>query len=104
MKDGHVINFCFHGVGTPQRELEPGEARYWVGVDQFHSILDELSAWPTVRLSFDDGNLSDLDIALPALLERGLTADFFVIVGRLDSPGSLAVDDVRELRKRGMNI
>lgn len=97
-------NVCFHGIGTPRRELEPGEDAYWVTVDQFRALLDELATWPSVRISFDDGNASDVDIALPALVERGLTADFFVLAGRLDTPGSLGRDDVRELHRQGMTI
>ena len=50
-----------------------------------------------MRLSFDDGNSSDVEIALPALRERGLPRRFFVVAGRLDRPGSLSRDDVREL-------
>ena len=47
-----------------------------------------------MRISFDDGNASDLEIGLPALLERGLTATFFVLAGRLGRPGSLDADEV----------
>lgn len=104
MFDDHIINICFHGIGTPARELEPGEAPYWVATDEFHRMLDELATWPAVRISFDDGNASDAEIALPALLERGLAADFFVLAGRFDRPGSLSSDGVRELHKRGMRI
>lgn len=104
MADDHVINVLFHGVGTPRRELEPGEASYWVVQDRFHAILDELAGAPGVRLSFDDSNVSDAEIALPALLERGLRADFFVLAGRLGSEGSLDDDAVRELLRHGMNI
>ncbi|MGN9910416.1 polysaccharide deacetylase family protein [Phytohabitans sp. LJ34] len=99
-----VVNVCFHGVGTPQRELEPGEDVYWVDVDRFRRILDEVATWPAVRISFDDGNASDVEIGLPELAERGLSADFFVVAGRLDKPGSLGADHVRELRDRGMGI
>jgi peptidoglycan/xylan/chitin deacetylase (PgdA/CDA1 family) len=104
MASGRVTNVCFHGIGTPQRELEPGEDVYWVAEDRFRRILDEVAAWPGVRISFDDGNASDLEIGLPALLERGLTADFFVLAGRLGQPGSLDEDGVRELRRHGMAI
>jgi hypothetical protein len=104
MADDHVINVCFHGVGKPTRELEPGEAGYWISEDQFNRILDEVVTWPAVRLSFDDGNTSDLEIALPALLERGLRADFFALAGRLDMPGALDPDGVRELHRYGMRI
>lgn len=102
---GHqLVNVCFHGIGIPQRELEPGEREYWVGQRQFLDLLDDLMVWPSVRISFDDGNASDVEIALPALAERGLRADFFVLAGRLGAAGSLGEDDVRELHKQGMGI
>jgi peptidoglycan/xylan/chitin deacetylase (PgdA/CDA1 family) len=104
MPDHRILNICFHGIGVPQRELEPGEDVYWVTADQFRHILDELTSWPDVRISFDDGNASDLQIALPALVDRGLRADFFVLAGRLGEPGSLGADGVRELRRYGMGI
>ncbi len=99
-----MLNVCFHGVGEPQRELEPGEAIYWVDTDRFLRILDEVAQWPAARLSFDDSNASDIEIALPALLERQLRADFFIIAGRLGTPGSLAESDVLELDRHGMGI
>jgi peptidoglycan/xylan/chitin deacetylase (PgdA/CDA1 family) len=101
---GTVINVCFHGIGEPGRELEPGEDAYWVDTDSFRAILDEVATWPAVRLSFDDGNASDLAYALPALAERSLVADFFVLAGRLRTPGSLDGAGVRQLRAAGMRI
>jgi peptidoglycan/xylan/chitin deacetylase (PgdA/CDA1 family) len=98
------VNILFHGIGSPQRELEPGEDAYWITEDSFAAILDEVAAWPSVSLSFDDSNSSDVEIALPALLERGLTAEFFVLAGRLDSPGSLGESDLRDLLKNGMAV
>ena len=99
-----VINLCFHGVGAPQRDLEPGESSYWITNDLFLRVIDLAVGREDVRLSFDDGNHSDVAIGLPALVERGLRADFFVLAGRLDSPGSLRADDVRALRDHGMGI
>ena len=99
-----MINICFHGIGTPQRELEPGEDRYWIGEDLFHAVLDDVRTWPAVRISFDDGNRSDVEIGLPALRERDLDADFFVLAARLDAPGSLTEKDVRHLHDSGMTI
>jgi peptidoglycan/xylan/chitin deacetylase (PgdA/CDA1 family) len=99
-----MLNVCFHGVGTPQRELEPGEDAYWVDVDRYLRILDEIATWSSARISFDDANTSDVQISLPALVERGLSAQFFLVAGRLGKPGSLAVEDVRELVDRGMAI
>jgi peptidoglycan/xylan/chitin deacetylase (PgdA/CDA1 family) len=99
-----VLNVCFHGVGTPGRELEPGEAPYWVTVERFREVLDEIATWPGIRISFDDGNASDIEIGLPALVERGLRADFFVLAGRLGTPGSLDADQVGKLAAHGMTI
>jgi peptidoglycan/xylan/chitin deacetylase (PgdA/CDA1 family) len=57
-----------------------------------------------VRLSFDDGNASDAAIALPALQERGLTADFFPLADRLGTPGNLDDDTLQALATAGMTI
>jgi peptidoglycan/xylan/chitin deacetylase (PgdA/CDA1 family) len=99
-----MITFCFHGIGTPRRELEPGEDGYWVGRDQFLRILDAIGDWPSSRITFDDGNASDHEIGLPALRERNLTASFFVLAGRLDTPGSLSSAEVAELHRSGMTV
>jgi peptidoglycan/xylan/chitin deacetylase (PgdA/CDA1 family) len=104
MASADLLNICFHGIGNPRRELEPGEDVYWVAADRFLAILDEIVTWPSARISFDDGNASDAEIGLPALAERGLTARFFVLAGRLGSPGSLTAADVRDLAGHGMTV
>lgn len=99
-----IVNLCFHGVGVCAREHERGEAGYWVGRDVFLRVLDVVTTLENVRLSFDDGNRSDADVALPALRDRGLTATFFPLAGRLDDSVSLGSDDLRALRSGGMSI
>ena len=102
-----VIGLIFHGLGTPRRELEPGEASYWISVERFEAILEQVMAQKDhsrVRLSFDDGNASDHDIALPRLLERGVHADFFVLSGRIGQAGSLSAGQIRALAKAGMGV
>ena len=98
------INLCFHGLGRCLSEREPGEAAYWISEDLFLRVLDEVGDRPDVRLSFDDGNRSDVEIALPALRERGMQATFFTLAGRLDDDRSLHAEDLRELRGNGMEI
>jgi peptidoglycan/xylan/chitin deacetylase (PgdA/CDA1 family) len=104
MTDSQVVNICFHGIGNPNRELEPGEASYWVDADQYRSILDEIAGWPSVRISFDDGNDSDVRIGLPEICHRGLTATFFPLAGRLGAVGSLSAEDVGEIASHGMSV
>lgn len=99
-----AVNLTFHGVGEPERRLDPGEEQFWVGRDQFESTLDAVAGRTDVRIMFDDGNQSDLDYALPALRRRGLKATFFVIGGRLGVPGFLDHGGVRELAAQGMAI
>jgi peptidoglycan/xylan/chitin deacetylase (PgdA/CDA1 family) len=97
----------FHGIGTPKRDLEPGEAAYWITQAQYHHVLDVICDLPSpdlVYISFDDGNISDLEIGLPGLLERGLTADFFVLTGRIGQEGSLGIEDILALQNAGMGI
>ena len=99
-----VINICFHGIGSPQRSLEPGEDRYWISRTMFARILDEVGERPDVVLSFDDGNASDIEIGLGTLLQHGRTASFFVLAGRMSQAGSLGAADLQELLRNGMTI
>jgi peptidoglycan/xylan/chitin deacetylase (PgdA/CDA1 family) len=99
-----VLNLCFHGIGKPGRPLEPDEELYWVDAAQFDELLAVAARYPSVRITFDDGNESDVALALPALCRRGLTAAFFVISSRLGKPGSLAPEDLRLLAKDGMTV
>ena len=99
-----LFNLCFHGIGTPQRELEVDEEQYWVEVDQFEELLGMIRRYPFVRITFDDGNASDVRYALPALLRHGLTATFFVVAGRIDTPGAVTSDGIRALVGSGMKI
>ncbi|WP_037607064.1 polysaccharide deacetylase family protein [Streptacidiphilus rugosus] len=104
MRSQVIHNVSFHGVGTPGPEREPGEHDYWVSRDSFLRVLDECAARPEVRLSFDDGNESDVAIALPALVERDLKADFFLIAGRIGTPGNISAEGVRALVAAGMGV
>ena len=99
-----MIGLCFHGVGTPERNLETDEGHYWIDETLFGAVLDEVRDRSDVAISFDDGNASDLVVGLPALRRRGLRASFFVLAGRLDQPGSLSREDVRTLRSEGMTV
>jgi peptidoglycan/xylan/chitin deacetylase (PgdA/CDA1 family) len=99
-----LANITFHGVGLQARVIEAGEDRVWISSTRFAEILDTLAQHDDVAIMFDDGNTSDVREALPALLERGLQATFFVVAGRLGTPHFLSEDDVRLLADRGMTI
>jgi peptidoglycan/xylan/chitin deacetylase (PgdA/CDA1 family) len=99
-----TVNFAMHGIGRPARQLEPGENERWVTVEQFERVLDAVESHGEVHLTFDDGNESDVEIALPRLVERGLTAEFFPLAGRLGQRGFLDCGGLRELARAGMEI
>ncbi|TDK46266.1 polysaccharide deacetylase family protein [Antarcticimicrobium luteum] len=96
----------FHGIGEPQRELEPGEAVFWLSRARFCEILDRITGMGTTapEITFDDGNASDAEIALPELEKRGLRATFFLLSARIGTPGSLSEADVRRLAQAGHTI
>ena len=55
-------------------------------------------------LSFDDGTADHFDIVLPLLRERGWRATFFIPTAKLNKPGYVTDDQVRELAKAGHDI
>lgn len=98
------INVTFHGVGEPPRPLDPGEEDVWVSQEKFLTILDGVAGRKDVGISFDDGNVSDIERAFPALCERGLRATFFIVAGRLGAPHFVDEDNVRSLVAAGMEV
>ena len=90
MMNRTAVNVCFHGIGEPAAGAGAGRG------SATGSALTPSTRYPGrgrgpgpgVRISFDDGNASDIELALPRLEERGLRATFFVLAGRLDEPGS----------------
>lgn len=101
-KDICVLNF--HGLGAPARRLPEGEDDFWLDAQFFESILDVVRGRPEVRITFDDSNSSDYEIALPALLKRGMRATFFVVTERIGSSGFLSAQQVQQLDRAGMMI
>jgi peptidoglycan/xylan/chitin deacetylase (PgdA/CDA1 family) len=101
---GELLNLTFHGIGPVDRALDAGEDRVWIDAERLHEVLDAVTNRPDVVITFDDGNRSDLEIGVPALQARGLSATFFVVAGRLGTPGFLSAEDVRTLLAEGMTV
>jgi peptidoglycan/xylan/chitin deacetylase (PgdA/CDA1 family) len=101
----HII-LNVHGIGEP-REREPGESRYWISPDFYAGVLDLLAAagrTMKVGVTFDDGNASDLLIGAEGLARHGMTACFFPLSDRLDTPGNLSRRDLAALAAMGHAI
>lgn len=100
-----ILNLNFHGIGRPiGRDFGRNEREFWVTREIFEATLDACVGRADVSLSFDDGNWSDLDVALPALRQRGLTATFFIVPSWLGEPGFMSKQDLKELVAGGMTI
>lgn len=97
-----ILNF--HGIGPVLRQIDHGERACWLEQEHFEAILDLVCKLPHVLLTFDDGNESDITVALPLLLERGLTASFFICSGSLDQPTFLSRRQVKYIQAQGMRI
>lgn len=105
MHDATTIRILtFHGLGIPKRPLPAGEDNYWLDPVFYEQILDRVKGRPNILITFDDSNVSDFEIALPALIKRQLKASFFVVSERNDQPGSLTKDQIIEMARCGMTI
>lgn len=95
----------FHGIGEAGHAFEPGEEEYWISWDQFDEINDHCAASEPHKFAFtfDDGNSSDV-VAARKMRDKGVPGSFFVLVGRIDTPGYLTSDEVRELGSLGMEV
>jgi len=96
-----ILNF--HGLGEPPEEIADAERNVWIPVEWFEEILD-VAPRHEVSVTFDDGNRSDVELALPALAERGLSARFFPLTGRIGAANYLSAEDIVALRDAGMSI
>jgi peptidoglycan/xylan/chitin deacetylase (PgdA/CDA1 family) len=98
------VNLTFHGIGPPPGRLGSGDAKTWIDEALFQTILESVCVRDDVVVTFDDGNESDIQVALPTLVKLGLRATFFVLAGRLDTPGFVSRNDIRRLVDAGMQI
>lgn len=99
-----VTILTFHGIGPLPPTVEKSERDVWIHLDEFKRILDVVAPRDNVRITFDDGNESDVQLALPVLIERGLRAEFFLVAGRLGQPGYVGCADVATLIEARMTI
>lgn len=100
-----MIILNFHGIGEPGPHVAAEDLPYWLPVDRLSSILDLVRPVASrIMITFDDGNESDVEHALPLLQHCGLRADFFVLSARVGLEGSLSAEGIRRLRAAGMGI
>lgn len=107
-----ILNF--HGIGEPHPDVDSSERPYWLALAELKRILDRVVELrggaapallrPTVKITFDDGNRSDVDLALGELTARHLKAKFFVCANRLGARHYLDRADLKTLLAEGMEV
>lgn len=111
----------YHGLHADAQSGGRFESVYSVAPAEFAAQLDWLlqNGYRSIRLSdlgapsgaarpvvitFDDGDVSNVEVALPLLRERGMVAEFFVTGDFIDCAGMLTSGDVRALAAAGMGV
>jgi len=97
-----ILNF--HGLGSPPAYVDADEAPFWLRPAFFAEVLDLVRGLRGVHITFDDGNASDFEAALPELARRGQTAEFFLVASKIDEPGYLTRAQISEMVAAGMTI
>ena len=110
----------YHDVVPETEARGGGPDRFAVPLGSFEVVLDEISTLGlrgtslsqalerpssnTVAITFDDGAASQFEHAVPALVERGMTATFFVTTDWVGTPGFMTWDQLRQLTAWGMSV
>ncbi len=99
----------FHGIGEPEVPIPADEQRYFVPAETYRRTIAALAPLEKryavqLPVTFDDGNLSDYTIGLPALVDAGRTATFFVLAGRIGTNGYLSESQLRDIIAAGSQI
>lgn len=103
-ESARILNLTFHGIGDLLRPLEDGEASVWLSEKRFAEFVEAARNRPEVKITFDDGNASDIRCAMPLLVRYGMKATFFVIAARVGQTGFLSSSDLIEMKRCGMEI
>ncbi|HEX3122248.1 MAG TPA: polysaccharide deacetylase family protein [Rhodanobacteraceae bacterium] len=122
MADAALPILMYHGLHAGPGDSGVYDAVYSVEPRDFAAQLDWLAAngYRTARLrdlqlqrpdsarnvmiTFDDGDISNLQVALPELSKRRMVAEFFVTADFVGRPGRLAPQDLRTLADAGMSV
>ncbi|WP_170185866.1 polysaccharide deacetylase family protein [Pseudoxanthomonas dokdonensis] len=113
------VALMYHALANGGQVPAGQDPVYTLPLQRFEQQLDHLRAdggggsaidWLAGRndartlLSFDDGHLSNYTLAFPALVSRGMTADFFVNPVMVGKPGFADWSQLREMADAGMSI
>jgi peptidoglycan/xylan/chitin deacetylase (PgdA/CDA1 family) len=115
----------YHGLHQGKYSGDPSLAKYSVYLPRFGEQLNQIrkgeytvasvpKLWTDpqddvkngrfVGITFDDGQASDYEIGVPALLRYGFRADFFINTSKIGERGFLTWQQIVEMHSVGMGI
>ncbi|MEM1047281.1 MAG: polysaccharide deacetylase family protein [Pseudomonadota bacterium] len=103
------LYLTFHGIGPVPNHVPSEEHPYWISETAFSEFIDTLTetsraSGVQITVTFDDGNVSDRNIAAPMLAESGIPAIFFPCAARVGTVGYLDREDIVALDEDGFEI
>jgi len=124
---GKLLVLMYHGIHAGRGDRGNYDPRYSIHPDQFKEQMTQLrergvASWlpvsdeplvapssgpdgkTSVLVTFDDGDVSNIETALPILQELGLGAVFFITRHFVGQRGMISASDLRELADSGMVI
>jgi len=116
-----ALILMYHDLAENLEEIPPGHRPYVLNPFAFRRQLDSaaqsslkvltVAEWCSqpkpasgLVLTFDDGNVSNYDLALPMLNEFGFKATFFITVGQIGIGNTMDWSQIRDLHAAGMEI
>jgi peptidoglycan/xylan/chitin deacetylase (PgdA/CDA1 family) len=116
-----ALILMYHDLAEDQAHVPPEHRPYVLKTSTFHRQMGSaaaselpvltVSGWcarprpaHALLLTFDDGHVSNHDVALPILLEHRLKATFFITAGRIGCGDTMNWQQIRALHAAGMEI
>jgi peptidoglycan/xylan/chitin deacetylase (PgdA/CDA1 family) len=116
-----ALIFMYHDLSDDLEQVPPGHRPYVLETSTFHRQADVVATsglpaltvaqWCSASrpprallLTFDDGHVSNHDVALPILLARQLRATFFITAGHIGTGDTMHWQQIRALHAAGMEI
>lgn len=94
----------FHGIGQPLHKISDEEKIVWVDEKTFSQFCRFAAENNKIKITFDDGNISDYKIAYPILQKHGLSGIFFILLGNIGKKEYLQKNHIMELSSNNMKI
>jgi peptidoglycan/xylan/chitin deacetylase (PgdA/CDA1 family) len=114
------VCLMYHDIAPGAWSAGGGPARFAVPANEYRCQLDQLLAegyescslrealrgpqGRFVAITFDDGNVGQYERGFRALVERAMTATFFVTTDWIGRQGYMSWEQLREMRASGMEI